>query len=193
MAGATGVLGSRIAALLRDAGHAVAGMTRSAAGTARLRQLSVETVVCDVYDRDALTAAVTAFAPELVIHQLTDLPDTLAELTSGGAANSRMRREGTANLIAAARAAGATRLLAQSIAWEPPGDGAVAKRELEQAVRAFGGVVVRYGRLYGPGTWYEDGAALPEPPRVHVDDAARRTIELIDRAGTVVTVADGYH
>jgi hypothetical protein len=85
-------------------------------------------------------------------------------------------------------AAGARRLLARSIAWEPTGDGAAAKDELERAVLDFGGVVIRYGQLYGPATYYE--RELPPHPRVHVDEAARRTMEVLGLESTTVTIAD---
>ena len=188
LAGATGVLGIRLVPLLVADGHAVAGMTRSAQKSETLRGLGAEPVICDVYDLDALIAAVGAFAPELVLHELTDLPDDAAALAERRDDNARMRREGTRNLLAAATAAGARRLLAQSIAWETTGDGAAAKDELERTVLDFGGVVIRYGQLYGPGTYYE--RELPPHPRVHVDEAARRTIEALGLESTIVTIAD---
>ena len=117
--------------------------------------------MCDVYDAAALARAVRASAPDLVLHELTDLPDDASALAAHRGDNARMRREGTRNLLDAAAAAGVRRLLAQSIAWETSGDGAVAKQELERAVLGFGGVVLRYGQLYGPGTYYEARAAAP--------------------------------
>jgi hypothetical protein len=102
--------------------------------------------------------------------------------------NNRMRTEGTRNLIGAAREAGATRMLAQSIAFDPPGVGrAVAQHE--RMVLDFGGVVRRYGWLYGPGTYSGDRRRVPAP-RIHVDEAARRTVELLDAPSGVVVVAE---
>jgi nucleoside-diphosphate-sugar epimerase len=121
LAGASGVIGLRLLPVLVADGHEVAAMTRSPQKADQLRALGGEPVVCDVFDRDALSAAVTSFAPEMVMHQLTDLPDRLDELRDHAARNDRMRTEGTRNLIAAATAAGASRFLAQSIAWRPPG------------------------------------------------------------------------
>ena len=163
-------------------------MTRTPAKAAGLRQLGAEPVVCDVFAAAALTRSVVAFGPDLVIHQLTDLPDTLDALAAAGDANARMRREGTANLLAAARAAAARRFVAQSVAWDPSGDGAVAKRELEQGVLDFGGVVIRYGQLYGPGTFYPD--SRPGPPCIQVDAAVRRTVALLDLPAQIVTLTD---
>ena len=188
LAGATGVIGSRLLPQLLQDGHRVAAMTRSADKAGPLSKLGAVPVVCDVYDRDTLIDGLVAFAPELVIHQLTDLPDDLSQLASGSAANARIRREGTANLLDAARASAATRFIAQSVAWEPAGDGAVAKAELEQGVLAFGGVVLRYGQLYGPGTWYPD--SRPAPPRVHIDTAVTRTLAALALDSQIVTVVD---
>ncbi len=121
LAGASGVIGVQLVPLLRDAGHEVVGMTRSPEKAARLRELGAEPVVCDVYDAPALTRAVTTARPEMVMHQLTDLPDTSDQIPAFAERNGRIRTEGTRNLIGAAQAAGATRFLAQSIAWRPPG------------------------------------------------------------------------
>ena len=187
LAGATGVIGIRLVRLLVTAGHAVAGMTRSPEKAPALQELGAEPVVCDVYDVEALRRAVDAFAPVLVMHQLTDLPDQREEIPTFAARNNRIRTEGTRNLLAAAASAEATRFLAQSIAWRPPGRGDVVD-EHERLVLDAGGVVIRYGQLYGPGTFYED--EVPSPPRVHVDDAARATHDLLDAPPGVVTVAD---
>jgi hypothetical protein len=89
--------------------------------------------------------------------------------------------------VAAARAAGARQFVAQSIAWRPAGRGEAVDAN-ERQVLAIGGVVVRYGRLYGPGTFYED--ELPPPPRVHVDEAARATPALLEAPSGIVTVVD---
>jgi nucleoside-diphosphate-sugar epimerase len=126
-----------------------------------------------------------AFKPEAVVNELTDLPDQQAATNE---ANARMRREGTRNLLAAAKAAGASRFVAQSVAWQPSGDAGAAVAELERLVLAADGVVLRYGRLYGPGSYYEEGK--PPPPRVHVDDAARRTLPALEAASGVVEVTD---
>ena len=190
LAGATGVLGSRIVPLLVEGGHTVAGMTRSESKVAQLRELGAQPVVCDAFDARALTAVVRAFEPDLILHELTDLPDDAAELPAGLDANARIRVEGTRNLIAAAKASGCGRLIAQSLAWSlPPGEGAGAVAELERATLDFGGVVLRYGQLYGPGTYYPD--VLPDDPRVQIDEAARRTVAALDEENGIVTVVDG--
>ncbi|MFI9407831.1 NAD-dependent epimerase/dehydratase family protein [Nocardia sp. NPDC052316] len=188
LAGATGVIGTRLVPLLVEAGHEVAGMTRSATKADQVRDAGAVPVICDVYDQDALTAAVVDFRPDLVMHQLTDLPDDAALLPERAGANARIRTEGTRNLIAAARAAGAKRFLAQSIAWEPAGGRGQVIQDHEAAVLDIDGVVVKYGQFYGPGTYYED--QHPPHPRVHVYDAAARTIPLLEASTGVIIVAD---
>jgi nucleoside-diphosphate-sugar epimerase len=188
LAGASGVLGLRLVPLLVTAGHQVVGMTRTPGKVDRLGALGAEPVVCDVFDAGALREAVVAARPDAVMHQLSDLPDDPSLMRAFTAANSRIRREGTRNLLAAAGAAGATRLLAQSVAWEPAGEWGAAIRELEEATLAAGGVVLRYGHLHGPGTYYEQ--APPPPPPVHVDHAARRTVAALTAPSGVLTIVD---
>jgi nucleoside-diphosphate-sugar epimerase len=188
VAGASGVTGTRLVPLLVADGHEVAAMTRSPEKIDALRALGAGPVVCDAYDREALVAAVGASAPDAVLHLLTDLPDSEGDLGTFGLANVRMRREGTDNLLAAARAANVTRLLAQSVAWRPEGESGAAVAYLEEATLAAGGVVLRYGRFYGPGTWHED--ELPAPPRMRVDEAAGRTVTALEAPSGVLTVVE---
>jgi len=195
LAGATGVIGRRLAPLLLAAGHVVTGTTRSDDKTEMLRACGVDAVVVDVFDSSALRDAVVRARPEVVIHQLTDLPQVLdpARRAESLVRNSRLRIEGTANLVAAALAAGVRRLIAQSIAFsyadgpEPHADSdplASAEGDAPSALTARGvraleeatlqtpgidGIVLRYGRLYGPGTWFE--APTRRGP-LHVDAAA---------------------
>ena len=100
-----------------------------------------------------------------------------------------MRRDGTRNLLDAATAAKAQRTIAQSISWELPTESRRAiTASHERAVLQAGGVVIRYGQLYGPGTFYE--TAPPEPPRIHVDDAARMTLPALAVPPGVTIVVD---
>lgn len=188
LAGATGAIGVPLVRLLVDAGHEVAGMTRSPGKVAMLRDLGAEPVVCDVFDAPALRDAIATFAPDAVLHELTDLPDDRHHIGDYGPRNNRIRREGTRNLLDAAREANATRFVAQSVAWQLPGDGGAAVAEHEQMVLAAGGVVVRYGMFYGPGTYHE--ADKPDPPRIHVDQAARRTLPALDAPSGVVVITE---
>jgi len=189
MAGGSGVIGVRLIPLLTSAGHTVAAMTRSPQKADLVAGLGAKPVVCDVYDAPALTDAVTGFGPDLLMHQVTDLPDRADQIAEFGRRNARMRLEGTANLLAAARAAGAARFLAQSISWEL--DNARARNvngQFERMVLEAGGVVIRYAQFYGPGTYYE--TAPPAPPRIHVDDAARLTLPALEAPAGLTIVAD---
>ena len=174
IAGASGVIGTRLVRLLIADGHAVAGMTRSPGKAGLLAGLGAQPVVC---------------GPEVVFDQLTDLPGNAGDLAASGDRNDRIRTEGTGNLLAAAAAAGAERVIAQSISWELP---SASRRAVtaahERAVLQAGGVVIRYGRLYGPGTYYP--GAPPGPPRIHVDDAARQTLPTLQAPPGVTIVAD---
>jgi nucleoside-diphosphate-sugar epimerase len=189
VAGASGVIGVRLVPLLAAGGHVVAGMTRSPGKSGLLRELGAQPVVCDVFDADALTRAVSGFGPEVVFHQLTDLPDRAGDIAAFGERNDRVRTEGTRNLLAAAAAAKAERVIAQSISWELPSQhGRAATAAHERAVLHAGGVVIRYGQLYGPGTYYESDP--PPPPRIHVDDAARQSLPALTAPPGVTLVAD---
>jgi len=203
LAGAAGVIGRRLTPLLVLMGHQVTGTTRSAEKAGQIEAMCGLPVVVDVFDAGALTQAVVAVEPEIVIHQLTDLAS--APGTPGYEAalkrNARLRIEGTRNLMAAAQAARVKRVIAQSIAFVyAPGEGprhesdpldtaaegvrrltVEAVMALEDAVlRAPGidGFVLRYGYLYGPGTWYEKPA---KPPALHVDAAAHAALLALNR------------
>jgi nucleoside-diphosphate-sugar epimerase len=204
LAGATGVIGRRLISLLHAAGHAVTGSTRSADKARQLRAAGIEPVVVDVFDGDALRSAVVHARPDVVIHQLTDLPQVLdpARPPEVMMRNSRLRIEGTANLVAATLAAGARRLIVQSIAFayadgpEPhaesdplasaQGDGPSAitargVRALEEMTLntpGIDGIVLRYGRLYGPGTWFD---TVQGRGPLHVDAAAQAALLAVTR------------
>jgi uncharacterized protein YbjT (DUF2867 family) len=184
LAGATGVIGTRLVPLLLADEHVVAAMTRTPEKMGALRTAGVTPVLCDLYDQSALISAVVHFRPDVVMHQVTDLPDRLAEVPHFTAANQRVRTEGTRNLLAAAKAADASRFVAQSIAW---GSGPVIE-EHEGSVLAAGGTVLRYGRFHGPGTYYEN--ELPPAPRVHIDQAALRTLPFLAGPPGVFTIVD---
>jgi nucleoside-diphosphate-sugar epimerase len=210
LAGAGGAIGRRLTPLLRAAGHTVVGTTRSPAKADAIRALGAEPVVVDVFDAAALGRAMAAASPAAVIHQLTDLAFAPGSprYAEGLARNARLRIDGTRNLVAAARAVGVERLVAQSIAFvyaaapgtrvesDPLTDDAAAPtvegvRKLEEAVLSLPeGIVLRYGRLYGPGTWSPDGPA--RPPAVHVDAAAQAAVLALTRGRRgIYNVAEG--
>jgi uncharacterized protein YbjT (DUF2867 family) len=189
LAGATGVLGQRLVPLLVAAGHEVGAMTRSAAKVEPLVRLGAVAILCDVFDRDELVQAVRDFKPDVVLNELTDLPDDVTKIGDHAERNARIRTEGNHNLIEAARRSGAPKILAQSVAWPlPDGPDARAVADLERSVLAEGGVVLSYGQFYGPGTYNE--GEKPAEPRVRIDRAAELTVEALDAASGVVTIVD---
>jgi nucleoside-diphosphate-sugar epimerase len=195
LAGATGVVGRRLAVLLRQAGHDVAGTTRSENKVAALQAIGAVPVLVDAYDVDKLKLAVYAVQPDVIIHQLTDLPQVIDPKTMPAAleANARLRIEGTRNLVDAALTNDVRRIIAQSIAFAyAPGQGPLTEAHslnpaatgviaLEDAVlRTDGidGIVLRYGRFYGRGTWTETpNGAGP----LHVDAAAQAALLALTR------------
>ena len=203
LAGAGGAIGRRLTPLLRKAGHTIAGTTRAKDKAAAIAALGADPVVVDVFDADALARAVKAFAPQVVMHQLTDLPfePGTPRYDEALERNARLRIAGTRNLVEAAKAAGVRRMITQSIAFVyAPGDGtrvetdpldvaaAGARRRtvdgvvaLEQATLELPeGIVLRYGYLYGPGTWYPDEKRAK--PALHVDAAAQAALLAVSKA-----------
>ncbi len=184
VAGATGAIGRRLVPQLVEAGHQVTAITRSKEKLGMLGDLGAEAVVCDVFDAGRLGSVVARAEPDAVINQLTDLPQSLnpRKLKQYYAANNRVRREGTMNLLEANRGAGVRRFLAQGSAyWYAPTGGPVKTeeaplyldapppigpavqtiKEVEESVLTtdgIEGIVLRYGMFYGPRTWYaKDG------------------------------------
>jgi nucleoside-diphosphate-sugar epimerase len=169
-AGASGVLGR--ATFPHLAGHRVVALTRTPENLGLLRDLGAEPAFCDVYDYPALLRIAREAQPEVVVNFLTDLAAGSPE------ANARIRREGGANVAAAAAAAGATRLVVESVAFPLEGEAAQAVEELERTAREFpgDGLVLRFGRLWGPGTTYTTPAA---PPTIHVERAGAEAARLV--------------
>ncbi|MFL5781841.1 MAG: NAD-dependent epimerase/dehydratase family protein [Thermoleophilaceae bacterium] len=182
VAGATGAIGRPLVRMLLEAGHEVTGMTRSEERAESLRAAGANGVVADALDSAAVREAMAAAAPEAVVHQLTDLPQEWSARTEYGQ-TSRLRTEGTQNLLEGARAAGARRFVAHSIAFiyspkaparadeDAPtvagspgfGEAVDAVLELEHEVTTtedMDGLALRYGFFYGPGTWYARGTKL---------------------------------
>ena len=203
LAGASGAIGRRLAPLLVADGWRVVGSTRSADKAPLLREMGVEPVLVDVFDAEALKDILDNIRPEIVIHQLTDLPYALDanEMTEALVRNARLRDEGTRNLINAAVSSGAKRLIAQSIAFiysdgtlphseEDPflaethpvyGETVTGVMSLERQVLSapLDGIVLRYGLFYGPGTGFDAPIA---PGSVQVDAAAKAAELAITKA-----------
>ncbi|WP_375512242.1 NAD-dependent epimerase/dehydratase family protein [uncultured Nostoc sp.] len=222
VAGATGAIGRPLIAQLLVQGHEVVALTRSLEKAQTLAEQGVELAIADVFDADAVKAAITRVQPEVVIEQLTSLPKTYTaeSMNAASALNTRIRREGGSNVLAAAQAAGVRRYLRQSIAfWAIPGAGladeetplafdaspAVAadahivteiERHLLEASN-LEGIALRYGFLYGPGTWFApDGDVAQQVLQqqfpivgngegvwswIHIEDAAIATVAASER------------
>jgi 2-alkyl-3-oxoalkanoate reductase len=203
VAGATGAIGRQLVPQLVAAGHETVGMTRSEAKAEEIRAAGADAVVGDALDAEGVRAAVEAASPEVVVHELTDLPDRLDLRKPDYGETGRLRTEGMHNLIEGARAAGGRRLVAQSIAFmyrpgeglrdeesplaeEVPGSFGEAMAEMQEAermvLRADGleGLVLRYGFFYGPGTYYAaDGTQAA--------DVRRRRVPLVGDGGGQVS------
>lgn len=182
VAGASGAIGGPLIRQLVEAGHHVTGTTRREARAEEIRSAGATAVVCDVFDAPALESAVKEAAPEVVVNQLTSLPEDFNPRKIDYTPTNRVREEGGSNLMKAALAVGARRYVTQSIAfiYAPEGDwvksedarpfedppppfneGARAMLAHEREVlgtEGIEGLVLRYGQFYGPGTYYTPGS-----------------------------------
>lgn len=212
LAGGSGAIGVPLIRQLVAAGHHVTALTRSSANASKLRALGASAAVADALDAEALRRVVVDAKPTHVIHQLTALPKGGPRSARDLEPTNRLRTEGTRNLIDAAVAAGAKRIVVGSFALfrseridQMPASmrpAAEAVRSLEsqtlEASRAgrIDGVVLRYGLFYGP-----EAASTIEMiamakrrmlptirgdrgllPCIHLDDAAAATVLALDRA-----------
>jgi nucleoside-diphosphate-sugar epimerase len=221
VAGASGALGRPVVRQLVAAGHEVTGMTRREERMEQIRAAGATPIRCNVFSVDDLDKALRQVEPDAVVHLLTSLPRRLDYRDKEALApTNRVRSEGTRNLVAAAKAAGARRLIAESVAfiYAPEGDwvkdeeaplfltapppfgtAAAALAELERQVlgaEGIEGVVLRYGWLYGPGTYYAADGSLTEDAHkrkapvvgggtgtfsfVQVEDAASATVAALE-------------
>lgn len=189
IAGATGAIGLPLVRALCTLGHQVTGMTRAGRGIDRLRELGAESSTADAFDPKAVLHAVEAAAPDVVIDQMTWLPASPADVIKSLPNDTRLRREGGANLLAAAQAVGAERYIIQSrgfylaapegqladetakLRYDAPGEVGKAARAMGEceervmAARSLDGIVLRYGFFNGPGTWYRPDGGVAEQVR----------------------------
>lgn len=226
VAGASGVLGRPVVRQLLERGHEVTGMTRREGAAVEIRAAGAKAAVCDAFDAAGLGEAVAAARPQVVVHLLTALPQRFDPKSDYLAATNRVRIEGTRNLVAAAAAAGARRLIAESIAFLYLPQGGWVKDEeapiFDSAPGSFGGatravadlegqvlgaagmdgLVLRYGWLYGPGTYYDRGGQQAEEVErrrfpivgkgtgmfsfLHTEDAAAAAVAAAERGGAGV-------
>jgi nucleoside-diphosphate-sugar epimerase len=223
LAGATGVIGRQAVPVLTAAGHQVTGLARAPA-----RRTDAEVVAADALDATAVAGAVRWAAPDVIVHMLTAIPDPVdpRHLARDMALTNRLRTQGTANLLAAA---GGARVIAQGVAYaydpagspvkdedaplwhHPPSQFApvvAAADEQERRVTAAGGLVLRLGHLYGPGSSYAPDGGLARRLRggrlpligdgasmfsfIHAHDAATAILAAVDHpaASGVLNVVD---
>jgi nucleoside-diphosphate-sugar epimerase len=204
VAGATGSIGRRLVPILVRAAYQVIGATRTPAKAAAIRAAGGEAVVMDALNPASVMQAIQAARPDVVVHQLTAIPAHLnvRKFDRDFSMTNRLRTEGTDNLLAASRAHGVRRFIAQSYAgWpyarvggpvkteEDPLDGnppaelrrsLQAIRHLESAVLAsdLEGLVLRYGGFYGPGTSLGEGGSA-------LDDVRKRRFPVVARGSGV--------
>lgn len=198
LAGATGVIGRPLVPLLIADGHEVIGMTRSPEKVEALSSSGAQPMVVDALDAQAVMGAMRESRPDAVIHQLTAIPNRLdpRKIKRDFALTDRLRTEGTRHLVAAAKATGVRRIIAQSIAFAyargpagtvhaesdplnmtPPEQfkrSAEALAELERTVLAAAGLVLRYGYFYGPGCGIARTGAIGE-------DISRRRLPIVGK------------
>lgn len=234
VAGATGAIGRALLPCLINAGHSVVGTTRTANKTTHIRQVGAEALVVDGLDREAVGRAVRSTGPDVIVHEMTDLKGAsdLRHFDRAFAVSNRLRTEGTDHLLAATRDAGVSRFIAQSFCgWPYARTGGNIKNEgdpldpdppqqlhrtldairyLESTVTQasdVGGIVLRYGAFYGPGTGVFDGPLVEQIARrrvpligsgngwwsfVQIEDAAAATVLAIDKGspGNIYNVVD---
>jgi nucleoside-diphosphate-sugar epimerase len=223
LAGATGVIGRQTVPVLAAAGHQVTGLARTPT-----RLPDTQVVAADALDPTAVAGAVRSAAPDVIVHMLTAIPDPVdpRHLARDMALTNRLRTQGTANLLAAA---GGARVIAQGVAYaydpagspvkdedaplwhQPPSQFApvvAAADEQERRVTAAGGLVLRLGHLYGPGSSYAPDGGLARRLRggrlpligdgasmfsfIHAHDAATAILAAVDHpaASGVLNVVD---
>lgn len=207
VAGASGAIGQPLCHLLTAAGHEVFATTRTPAKLELLRQTGCQPLLLNCLDEAAVMAAITDCQPDIIIHQLTTLPDGLdpAQMDAARRANAHLRDVGTRHLLKAASATGCTRFIAQSIAFvyadgtppytedaplRPAGEVSIdGVRSLEsQVVNApMPSVILRYGRLYGPLTGFDKS---PGAGAIHTHAAAHAALLAIDRGEGIFNIAE---
>jgi nucleoside-diphosphate-sugar epimerase len=221
VAGASGVVGRHLLPVLVKAGHQVTGMSTSENKRGLVESLGAHHVAADALDREAVLREVTRARPDVVIHQATAIPQelNLRKFEQQFDLTNRLRSQGTDNLLAGARAAGARKFIAQSYAgWpyarvggpvkteEDPLDpnppavfrtGLAAIRHLEDTVsNAAGiqGIVLRYGSFYGPdssGVWIVEQVRKHDLPIVGDGGAVWSFLHMDDMASATLAAAEG--
>jgi len=221
LAGPTGAIGRPLIRGLKQHGHSVFGLVRSAESTRMLTEMGAEALIGDALDGTSVRTAIARVRPDAVINELTSLPRhyTPAEMTAAAERDSKVRREGTVNLLAGMRESGVRRYVMQSSGfWYAPGPG-LADESSPLAVDASPGVAagarvyvelestafrvseidcvaMRYGFFYGPGTWYTNAGDMGEQvrrqqvPIIGAGQGVASFVHIEDAASATVTALD---
>ncbi|OMD42053.1 NAD(P)-dependent oxidoreductase [Paenibacillus odorifer] len=218
VAGAAGAIGRLLLPKLVEAGHEVVGLTHKEENRAIIEKCGAQAVIADVFNREAIFASIRTVQPEVVIHQLTSLSQR------NFSDNSRIRIEGTRNIVDASLAIGVEQIIAQSISWAYEAGEEPATEEIpldlkasEPRKRTIEGicslektvaeipnhVILRYGMLYGQGTWYDTDGYMTEQIRqgrvtatdavvsfLHVEDAANAAVLALNWPSGPVNIVD---
>lgn len=216
--GATGLIGTRLTERLVQEGHHVAGFTTSERGRQKLEQLGAEGFIGNILDKSTIEAAISRFQPDVIMHQITDLKNV------DMAANTKVRIEGTRHLVDVAEKYGVTHIISQSLAFMyTPGDtladentpldtASEGDRKItvdgvigveEESARLPHFVVLRYGMMYGPGTWFgKDGMIYNQFKEgkvtqskgitsfVHIDDTVEAAVHALTMPSGIYNVVD---
>ncbi|HDR4698769.1 NAD(P)-dependent oxidoreductase [Bacillus cereus] len=220
VAGATGVIGRSLLPMLIKNGHTVFAMIRNTSQVEAMKRVGAIPVIADVFNREAVFSVLEETNPDVVIHQLTSLSSWNFE------DNAKIRTKGTRNLVDAAKNVGVQKIIAQSISWAyEPGDTFATEKDslhitasmprqvtvngilkLEKAVTELPeSVILRYGTLYGLGTWYAENGLIANQVRnneiiasdgissfIHVEDAARATMLSLNWPSGIINIVDNY-
>ena len=225
IAGATGAIGRPSVRRLIANQHEVFALARSPDSAPALKEIGAAAIIADALDAAAVKAAVGRIRPDAVINELTSLPRhyTAAEMKAAAERDRKVRVEGNINLLAALRDAGVRRYLLQSSGyWYAPGAGLAdesvpfissaspggeASAGTASATPGIEFVALRYGFLYGPGTWYTREGDIGDQVRqqqvpiigkgqgvysfVHIDDAAGATAAALECPPGAYNIVDG--
>ena len=212
VAGATGAVGFKLCLILKQNNYQVYGTTRSMDKAPFLEAIGVHPVIVDVFNKNQLIHEIQIISPDIIIHQLTDLPYALnpKDMQEARSRNAKIREIGTAHLLEAARSISCKKFIAQSIAFaheplapkideESPlainSDNEILKNNalsianMESQIRdsQLKHVILRYGKLYGPAT----GCVKAQSGSIHVDVAAHATLLAIEKGfGTYLLVEE---
>ncbi|MFJ8455759.1 NAD-dependent epimerase/dehydratase family protein [Bacillus paramycoides] len=220
VAGATGVIGRSLIPMLIKNGHTVYAMIRNESQIELMKKVGALPVIANVFNRNAVFSVLEEAKPDVVIHQLTSLSSWNFE------DNAKIRIEGTRNLVDAAKNVGVKKIISQSISWAyESGDKLATETDpldfyapmprqvtingiakLEETVSELPeAVILRYGTLYGPGTWYAENGVFANQVRnneiiatdgissfIHVEDAARAAMLALDWPSGIVNIVDDH-